>query len=101
MGIEQWILPFGSAELSSELTGVELAGGKGANLARIAQAGFPVPEGFIISTLAYHNYVSENHLENEIQDALTFIPERAASPEELETVSTRIRKLFTRAGIST
>ena len=29
---------------------LELAGGKGANLGELMRAGFPVPEGFIVST---------------------------------------------------
>lgn len=32
---------------------VAVSGGKGANLARLTQAGFPVPPGFIISTAAF------------------------------------------------
>ena len=34
------------------------AGGKGANLVRLAQAGLPVPEGFILTTAAYRDFVS-------------------------------------------
>src|SRR5215831_9292555 len=36
-----------------------LAGGKGANLARLLGAGFSVPGGFIITTRAYHSRDSE------------------------------------------
>ena len=32
---------------------LELAGGKGANLGELMQGGFPVPDGFIVSTEAY------------------------------------------------
>ena len=46
------ILPF----ISPEAT-LETAGGKGANLARLTRAGFPVPRGFIISTDAYRAFV--------------------------------------------
>lgn len=49
----------------------ELAGGKAANLARLLQAGFPVPEGFVITTLAHAAYVSE-------------MPERASEKEMRE-----------------
>jgi pyruvate,water dikinase len=35
-----------------------LVGGKGANLARLARAGFPVPEGFVITTAAYRAFVT-------------------------------------------
>lgn len=35
-----------------------LVGGKGANLVRLARAGFPVPDGFIITTAAYHTFAT-------------------------------------------
>jgi phosphohistidine swiveling domain-containing protein len=38
---------------------VELAGGKGANLGELMQAGFPVPDGFIVSTDAYATVVEQ------------------------------------------
>jgi len=39
----------------AELTAAELpeAGGKGANLGELRRAGFPVPDGFVITTVAY------------------------------------------------
>ena len=49
------ILPFTSPEVT-----LETAGGKGANLARLTRAGFPVPRGFIISTDAYRAFVEAN-----------------------------------------
>ena len=42
--------------LASEGAILPLAGGKGANLARLAQAGLPVPDGFTITTQAYHAF---------------------------------------------
>ncbi len=42
------ILPFTSPEVA-----LHNAGGKGLNLARLAQAGLPVPPGFIVTTPAY------------------------------------------------
>ena len=41
---------------------LELAGGKGANLGELMQAGFPVPDGFIVSTEAYATVVEEADL---------------------------------------
>ena len=41
---------------------LELVGGKGASLARLATAGLPVPPGFHITTRAYRRFVSENQL---------------------------------------
>ena len=39
-----------------------LVGGKGANLAKLAGAGFPVPGGFLVTTEAYRAYVEANQL---------------------------------------
>ena len=38
---------------------LELAGGKGANLGELMRAGFPVPDGFIVSTEAYATVVED------------------------------------------
>ncbi|MCC6244174.1 MAG: hypothetical protein IT353_15130, partial [Gemmatimonadaceae bacterium] len=38
----------------------EAVGGKAANLAALVRAGFPVPSGFVVSTLAYQEFVRQN-----------------------------------------
>ncbi len=50
-----YILPFNSPDIT-----LEVAGGKGANLARLTRAGFQVPRGFIVSTQAYRAFVETN-----------------------------------------
>src|SRR5262245_19693679 len=69
-----------------------LAGGKGANLARLLGASFSVPGGFIITTRAYHAYVAANNLENWIIEAA-----RSARPDDpatLDEASRAIRARF-------
>jgi rifampicin phosphotransferase len=39
---------------------LELVGGKGANLGELMQGGFPVPDGFIVSTAAYATVIEES-----------------------------------------
>lgn len=39
-----------------------LLGGKGESLTRLAAGGFPVPEGFCLTTAAYQAYVGEHDL---------------------------------------
>ena len=51
------IIPFTSTRAT-----LQAAGGKGVNLARLTQAGFPVPPGFIVPTEAYRQYVEANRL---------------------------------------
>src|ERR687885_2193182 len=37
-----------------------LTGGKGANLARLIAAGFPVPAGFVVSAEAYRSFIGNS-----------------------------------------
>jgi rifampicin phosphotransferase len=83
-----FILPFQSDQAT-----LPLVGGKGANLARMARAGLPVPEGFLIVTRAYQSYIDANHLSDGIAAALAGpIP---TEPGLLEDLSSTIRALFT------
>jgi phosphoenolpyruvate synthase/pyruvate phosphate dikinase len=76
---------------------LEIAGGKGASLAKLVSAKFPVPEGFIISTSAYKNFVLANKIQDRIQGVLQKMD--ASNPASLEEASTAIRSLFTQAPI--
>ncbi len=53
--------------LDSDQATLELTGGKGASLARMAAAGLPVPPGFHITTHAYERFVAENALESALR----------------------------------
>src|SRR5215203_2907063 len=46
------------------------AGGKGANLGVLVRAGFPVPDGFVVTTAAYSGFVAYNRLGETITRAL-------------------------------
>ncbi len=82
-----WILP-----LTSEQATLPLVGGKGANLARLAQAGFPVPDGFFITVAAYQAFVAFNGLAEPILNLLS--AGAPQTPEQFESVSQQIRALF-------
>lgn len=69
------------------------AGGKGMSLARMIQAGLPVPGGFHVTTEAYRLFVSENELQPRILDALKAAD--VADPASLEAASLAIGRLFT------
>ena len=45
---------------------LEMVGGKGRSLAKLTEAGFAVPAGFIVTTDAYKALVSENDLQAKI-----------------------------------
>lgn len=87
-----YILPFTSSEAT-----LARAGGKGANLARLVQAGFTVPPGFIVTTDAYRAFVEINQLQPRI---LALTP--AISTEDtavLESASAKIRAWFEQGGL--
>ncbi|MCE7982073.1 MAG: phosphoenolpyruvate synthase [Caldilinea sp. CFX5] len=69
-----------------------MVGGKGANLAKLAHAGFPVPGGFLITTQAYQEFVQTNHLTETIRTGLQ--DAKLDDPATLETLSTEIRQRF-------
>jgi pyruvate,water dikinase len=87
------ILPF-------QFQGVRLenAGGKGANLARLAGAGYPVPGGFVIATAAYRAFVEANGLEAAIQTILT--AGQGAGNTDFEEASAEIRQRFSDGAMS-
>ncbi|UJP09469.1 phosphoenolpyruvate synthase [Microbacterium sp. KUDC0406] len=49
----------------SDLTAADIpiAGGKGANLGELVRAGFPVPDGFVVTTAAYDAFVAGDGLD--------------------------------------
>jgi pyruvate,water dikinase len=81
------IIPFTSPEAT-----LETAGGKGANLARLTRAGFPVPRGFIISTDAYREFVTNNRWLAAIQSVVENLS--AEDSSALEKASSQIHAAF-------
>ena len=74
-------------DLSKEEVGI--AGGKGANLGEMRKAGFPVPDGFVVTTDAFELFARENDLEKKIGWLLAKID--ANNPKKLETYTSMIR----------
>jgi len=76
---------------------LEVAGGKGASLARLVVAGLPVPDGFHVTTAAYRQFVAKNDLQPRILAALEGVD--PLQPATLEAASQVIRELFAGAEI--
>jgi rifampicin phosphotransferase len=87
--------------VSLDTPGATLAtvGGKGANLARLARAGLPVPAAFLVTTAAYHCFVAANGLESWILERVRQI--ETADPAALEAGSTEIRERFDAGALPT
>src|SRR3989339_1293726 len=49
---------------------VDKVGGKGANLGEMTRAGFPVPNGFVVTSSAYKHMIEVNNLEDKIKAVL-------------------------------
>jgi pyruvate,water dikinase len=88
----KFILPLN--DLSPTL---ETVGGKGVSLSRMANAGFPVPDGYHITTLAYRRFVEENNLQHSIMESLEQTD--ISNPESLAAASQEISALFFNAAI--
>ena len=52
--------------LSTKDDALEVVGGKGRSLAKMANAGFHVPGGFLVTTAAYRGFVADNNLQDQI-----------------------------------
>lgn len=86
--MERYIQSLGRRQLD-----LAQAGGKGANLSRLIQAGLPVPPAFLIETAAYRLFVSANDLEDDIER----LGRPGADPAAIEEASQRLRGLFAAA----
>jgi pyruvate,water dikinase len=75
---------------------ISIAGGKGANLGEMTQAGFPVPEGFMVTAQAYESFIKENGLGKKI---LALLKVDVDDSLELQKTSKKIRKLVESAPI--
>jgi pyruvate,water dikinase len=76
---------------------LEIAGGKGASLARLSAAGLPIPDGFHITTAAYRQFVAINNLQPQILEALKSVD--PAQPGSLDAAAQVIQGLFAQASI--
>jgi len=87
-------LPQPFIPLNSPAAALETVGGKGLNLLRLANAGFPVPNGFLIPTATYRAFVDQNDLDAKIQEILQDLD--FTSPEDLTAASDAIRAQFSK-----
>lgn len=62
---------------------VARAGGKAVGLGGLIKAGLPVPQGYVLNTAAYADYVTTNHLQADILALATLSPQ--AAPQVLGT----------------
>jgi phosphoenolpyruvate synthase/pyruvate phosphate dikinase len=78
--------------LSDSQANLETVGGKGLSLAKMINAGIPVPGGFHVTTEAYHQFIAANDLQTKILASLTDVD--ITLPATLETASATIGRSF-------
>ena len=81
-----------TTSLDTKDDSLEVVGGKGRSLSKMANAGFHVPGGFQVTTAAYRGFVADNHLQQQILNfARPAVVEGRAS---FEQSSVNIQNLF-------
>jgi pyruvate,water dikinase len=71
---------------------IDVAGGKGANLGELTEAGFQVPPGFVLTTAAYDYFLEENNLNEWLHSILAGLDE--SSDKSLHETSKAINDAF-------
>jgi len=69
-----------------------IAGGKGASLGEMANAGIPVPGGFVVLSTTFDHFIHETDLAQEIQSALDTVDHQVV--HTVEAASEKIRGLI-------
>ncbi len=77
---------------------VNLVGGKGGNLGEMYNLGIPIPNGFVVTSKAYYNFIEENNLKKIIQDILKTTD--VDQPDQLDDASKRIRSIIRKAPLN-
>jgi pyruvate,water dikinase len=76
---KSFVLPFSNIRAAD----LPLVGGKGANLGEMTHAGFPIPDGFCVTTLAFDSFMGLCKERNDIYKLLN-----AITSEDIKTVRT-------------
>jgi phosphohistidine swiveling domain-containing protein len=92
---DQWIVPLSEAASCQQ----DMVGGKAAKLAQLVRAGFPVPNGFCVTTRAYERFVSATGLVNCIGIELGRKALDGMRWEEIWDIAMRIRSEFLRTEV--
>ena len=76
---------------------ISIAGGKGANLGEMIRNGFPIPDGFVITTYAFKEFLEKTKLKDKIFGKLKNLD--VENTEELQKVSEEIQEMIKKARV--
>jgi pyruvate,water dikinase len=85
--------------LAEAATDEKMIGGKAANQARLQKAGYRIPDGFCITSLAYRQLINANDLDQKIRFELGRKSFAAMRWEEIWDAALRIRSAFLNTSI--
>ena len=71
---------------------IPIAGGKGANLGELTNAGIPVPPGFVVTAGTYREFITKTGIDDQINDMLNGLD--INNTNELQKVSDQIKELI-------
>ncbi|MFA5894487.1 MAG: phosphoenolpyruvate synthase [Candidatus Shapirobacteria bacterium] len=71
---------------------VNIVGGKGANLGEMYNLGIPVPNGFVVTSTAYFQFIKDNNLKKVIGDILQTMD--VDQPDQLLSASKKIKSII-------
>lgn len=71
---------------------VTIAGGKGANLGELTQAGIPIPPGFVVLSTAYFDFLDHHRLRVKLHQLLS--THDTYDPRQLETLAHKCQRLI-------
>ena len=77
-------------DLSKDDLGI--AGGKGANLGELTQAGIPVPPGFVVTSKTYDKFMRDTGIFNSVMDILDQVD--INNTKELQEASEKIKGII-------
>ena len=77
---------------------VNIVGGKGGNLGEMYNLGIPIPNGFVVTSDAYFQFIEENNLKPKIKDILKITD--VDQPDQLQQASKKIRSIIRKSPIN-
>jgi rifampicin phosphotransferase len=85
-----WIIP-----LENAAADIDRAGGKGANLGSLIEAGLPVPHGYILTTAAYDEFIHQTEKLPEIESAVAemTLDDPTSVEQTARTIATLLEKI--------
>jgi pyruvate,water dikinase len=72
-----------------------IVGGKGANLGEMARAGFPVPNGFVVTVNAYKTFLEDAQIKTKIEETLHGLD--VNDSKALDEAARKVRYIITRS----